>query len=62
MHNQESVLENKTYKILCDFKIQSDHLIPARKEDHVRVNNNKKKENLPNNRLCCHSGPQSENR
>ena len=30
MHKPESVLENKTHKILWDFEVQTDHLIPAR--------------------------------
>ena len=27
MHNPESIQEKETYKILCDFEIQTDHLI-----------------------------------
>ena len=38
MHKPESVLENEMHKILCDFVIQTDHLIPARKPDLVIVN------------------------
>ena len=30
MHKPESVLENKTHKLLWDFEIQTDHLISAR--------------------------------
>ena len=37
MHNPESVLENETPKILWDFDIQTDHLIPARRPDLVTV-------------------------
>ena len=33
MREPESVLENETYKILWDFEIQTDHLIPARRPD-----------------------------
>ena len=33
MHKPESVLENETHKILWDFEIQTDHLIPARRPD-----------------------------
>ena len=33
MHNSESVEENGTHKLLCDFKIQTDHLIFARRTD-----------------------------
>ena len=29
MHKPESFLENETHKILCDFEIQMDLLIPA---------------------------------
>ena len=41
MHNPESVLENKTRKILWDFEIQTDHLISARWPDQVIVNKKK---------------------
>ena len=30
IHNPESILENKTHKILWDFEIKTDHLISAR--------------------------------
>ena len=30
MHNMECVLENEMHKILCDFEIQTDHLISGR--------------------------------
>ena len=33
MHNPASVLENYTHKLLCDFDIQTDHLISARRPD-----------------------------
>ena len=52
MHNPESVLENEMQKILWDFKIQTDHLISARRPDIVRVEKKKKKENMPNSGLC----------
>ena len=54
MYNSESVLENEMHKILWDFEIQTDHLISARRPDLVIVNNNKKKEKLPN------SGPKGK--
>ena len=38
MLNPESVLENKTNKILWDFEIQTDHLISASRPDLVIVN------------------------
>ena len=37
-HKPESVLENKTHKILWDFEIQTDHQIPARRPDLVVIN------------------------
>ena len=40
MHNQESVLENETHKLLWDFEIQTDHLISARLPDLVIVKKN----------------------
>ncbi len=43
MHNPESVLENETHKSLWDFKIQTDHLMSARRPDIVIV---KKKERI----------------
>ena len=45
IHNPESVLENKTQKILWDFEKQADNLISARRPAQETVN---KKENLPN--------------
>ena len=30
VHKPESVLENKSHKILCDFEIKTDHPIQAR--------------------------------
>ena len=33
MHNPAPVLENDTHKLLWDFNIQTDHLIPARRPD-----------------------------
>ena len=35
MHNQETILENETHKILWDFEIQTDHLISVRQPDRV---------------------------
>ena len=42
MHNQESVLENETHKLLWDFEIQTDHLISARRPDLVIINKKKR--------------------
>ena len=44
MHNQAPVLENDSHKLLWDFNIQTDHLIPARRPDLIIINNNKKRE------------------
>ena len=57
MHNLESVQENERHKILWDFKIQTDHLILARRPDLMIVN---KKKKLPNCGLCCPGWPQSK--
>ena len=43
MHNPAPVRENELHKLLWDFNIQTDHLIPARKPDLIIINNNKKK-------------------
>ena len=37
MPKPESVLENETHKILWDFEIKTDHLIPARRPDLVLI-------------------------
>ena len=36
-HKPESVPENETRKTLCDFVIQTDHIIPARRPDLVLI-------------------------
>ena len=56
MHNPAPVLENDTHKLLWNFNIQTDHLIPARRSDLIITN--KKKENLQNCRLCSSGGAQ----
>ena len=43
MHNQAPVLENDSHKLLWDFNIQTDHLIPARRPDLIIINKKKKK-------------------
>ena len=58
MHNPEPVTENDSHKLLWDFSIQTDHLIPARRPDLIIIN--KKKENLQNCRLCCPGEPQNK--
>ena len=74
MHNLEYALENETYKVLWDFKMQTDHLISTRRLDLVIVNNNnnnkkkkkkkrkkeRKKENLLNSGLCRSGWPLSK--
>ena len=50
MHNTAAVLENDTQKILWDFDIQTDHIISARRQPYS--NQQQKKENLQNCRLC----------
>ena len=62
MHNLAPVLENAPHKLLWEFNIQTDHLIPAKRPDLIIINNNKKKkkENLQNCRLCCPGGPQNK--
>ena len=52
MHNLAPVLENDIHKLLWDFDIQTDHLIPARRPDLIVIN---KKENLQNCQLCWYS-------
>ena len=43
MHKPASVLENDTHKLLCDFNIQADHLIPARRPDLIMINKKKRR-------------------
>ena len=42
MHNPAPVLENDTHKLLWDFNIQMDHLIPARIPDLIIINKKKR--------------------
>ena len=42
MHKPPPVLENATHKILRDFNIQTDHLIPARRPDLIIINKKKR--------------------
>ena len=42
MHNPAPVLENDSHKLLWDFNIQTDHLIPARRPDLIIINNKKR--------------------
>ena len=43
MHEPESVPKNETYTILCDFEMQIDCLIPARRPDFVLIDKKKKR-------------------
>ena len=43
IHNPESVLENATHKVLCDFEIQTDHQILAERPNQEIVKKKKKK-------------------
>ena len=38
MHNPVPILENDTHKLLRDFNIQTDHLIPAMRPDLIIMN------------------------
>ena len=49
-------------KILWDFEIQTDHLIPVKRPDLVIINKRKKLENLLDSELCRHGRSQSENK
>ena len=42
MHNSAPVLENDTHKLLCDFDIQRDHLIPVWRPDLIVINKKKR--------------------
>ena len=42
MHKQKSVLKNETHKVLLDFEIQTDYLIPARIPHLVIINKQKR--------------------
>ena len=37
MHNQETVLENDTHKLLWDFYVHTEHLISARRPDLIII-------------------------
>ena len=41
MHKPAPVLENDLHKLLWDFNIQTDHLIPARRPDLIIINKKK---------------------
>ena len=43
MHKPETIPENETHRILWDFEIQTDPLIPTRRSDLVLINKQKQK-------------------
>ena len=58
IHNPAPVIENDSHKLLWDFNIKTDHLIPSRRPDLIIIN--KKRENLQNCWLTCLGRPQNE--
>ena len=42
MYNPAPVLENDSHKLLWDFNIQTDHLIPAKRPDLIIINKRKR--------------------
>ena len=46
MHNPALVLQNDRHKLLWDFNIQTDHLIPARRPDLIIINKKRKSAKL----------------
>ena len=48
MHNPAPVLENDSHKLLWDFNIQTDHLIPARRPDLIIINKKKRTSKIVN--------------
>ena len=40
-HDPEKVVENDSWKILCDFTIQTDHVIEARRPDMIIIEKSK---------------------
>ena len=42
MHNPAPALENDSHKLLWDFNIQTDHLIPAKRTDLIIINKKKR--------------------
>ena len=59
MHNPAPVLENDSHKLLWEFNIQADLLIPTRRPDLIIINK-KKEDNLQNCRLCCPGEPRNK--
>ena len=59
IHNPAPVLENDAHKLIWDFDIHTDHLILGQKTRPYN-NQQKKKENLQNCRLCYPGCPQNK--
>ena len=57
MHEPESVLENETQKILWDYEIQTDHLMPGKGLHLVMI---KKRQKLPLSEFYGPTTPQSK--
>ena len=63
MRKSESIVLKKMHKILWDFEIQTDHLIPAGRPKIMMIHKKeKKKELLPYSGHCRLSEPQSVNK
>ena len=60
MHNPAPVRENDTDKLLWDFNMQTNHLIPARRQDLIIINNKKKKKICKNVDFAVPGGPQNK--
>ena len=56
MHNPESILENKTYSVICDFEIPTDHIIFAKRTELVIVNKKKKTYRIVNFAILAGNG------
>ena len=54
MQNPAPVLENATNKLLWDFNIQTDHLIPARRPDLIIINKKKRTCKIVDTIKLCH--------
>ena len=50
-HKQESLFQNMTHKILWNFEIQTDHLIPARRPNQMLINKRKRTGRLVKHRV-----------
>ena len=60
IYKVEFVLKNETHKIIWDFEIQTDYLIPARRLYEVLIKNKIKKKNWYNG-FCYTDRPQRGN-